>query len=442
MTELPSPQDAMTSFVYGYPLVYDLDEVAGFVQGGGDLPISAPWNTFAYARDLLGPETKFVSPNNDTLYVMAMCDVRDNPVSLEVPATGSRYYVLQFVDAWTNNFAYVGRRATGTAAGRYLLTAADHAGPVPEGTTVIKAPTGVFSIVGRVQVDGPDDLAAVRALQDEFRLASHDPTIVPAGVPVADSAVDEDLRWWETFRVQLAAFPPPAGDAEFLAVCSSLGLTDERTPYADPSPELRALLVEAERSGRETIDALMTGGADLVNGWREAAHLFDYNLDFFEVGTIDAPEWKIADRTTAYATRAVAARAGLWGNHGYEADYFITAMDADGDQLSGAHTYELRLETPPPVDAFWSLTMYDTPDFYLVDNPIDRYSIGDRTPGLVTADDGSITILLQAESPGADLEANWLPAPAGDFRPIMRLYEPGAPVLAGQYELPHIRRTS
>ena len=160
MTELPSPQDAMTSFIYGYPLVYDLDEVAGFVQGGGDLPISAPWNTFAYARDLLGPETKFVSPNNDTLYVMAMCDVRDNPVSLEVPATGSRYYVLQFVDAWTNNFAYVGRRATGTAAGRYLLTAADHAGPVPEGTTVIKAPTGVFSIVGRVQVDGPDDLAA------------------------------------------------------------------------------------------------------------------------------------------------------------------------------------------------------------------------------------------------------------------------------------------
>ena len=149
--------------------------------------------------------------------------------------------------------------------------------------------------------------------------------------------------------MQLAAFPPPAGDAEFLAVCSSLGLTDERTPYADPSPELRALLVEAERSGRETIDALMTGGADLVNGWREAAHLFDYNLDFFEVGTIDAPEWKIADRTTAYATRAVAARAGLWGNHGYEADYFITAMDADGDQLSGAHTYELRLENYEPV---------------------------------------------------------------------------------------------
>ncbi len=441
MTELPSPQDAMASFIYGYPLVYDLDEVAGFVQGGGHLPVAAPWNTFGYARDLLGPETKFVSPNNDTLYVMAMCDVRDNPVTLEVPATGSRYYVLQFVDAWTNNFAYVGRRATGTDAGRFLLVAAGHDGEVPDGVTVIEAPTGVFTIVGRVQVDGPDDLAAVRALQDEFRLISHDPTVVPAGVPVADPSVADDLRWWETFRVQLAAFPPPAGDAEFLATCERLGLTDERTPYADPSPELRALLVEAERSGRETIDALMAGGSNLVNGWREAAHFFDYNLDFFEVGTIDAPEWKIADRTTAYATRAVAARAGLWGNHGYEADYFITFVDADGAQLNGAHTYELRLETPPPVDAFWSLTMYDTPDFFLVGNPIDRYSIGDRTPGLVTAEDGSITLLLQAGSPGADLEGNWLPTPAGDFRPIMRLYQPGPDVLAGHYELPAIRRT-
>jgi len=441
MTELPSPQDAMASFIYGYPLVYDLDEVAGFVQGGGHLPVAAPWNTFGYARDLLGPETKFVSPNNDTLYVMAMCDVRDNPVTLEVPATGSRYYVLQFVDAWTNNFAYVGRRATGTDAGRFLLVAAGHDGEVPDGVTVIEAPTGVFTIVGRVQVDGPDDLAAVRALQDEFRLISHDPTVVPAGVPVADPSVADDLRWWETFRVQLAAFPPPAGDAEFFATCERLGLTDERTPYADPSPELRALLIEAERSGRETIDALMAGGSNLVNGWREAAHFFDYNLDFFEVGTIDAPEWKIADRATAYATRAVAARAGLWGNHGYEADYLITFVDADGAQLNGAHTYELRLETPPPVDAFWSLTMYDTPDFFLVENPIDRYSIGDRTPGLVTAEDGSITLLLQAGSPGADLEGNWLPTPAGDFRPIMRLYQPGPDVLAGHYELPAIRRT-
>ena len=442
MTDLPSLQDAMTSFIYGYPLVYDLDEVDKFVRGTGSFPVAADWNTFGLARDLLGPETKFVSPNNDTLYVIGMCDVRDGPVLLEVPATGSRYYVLQFVDAWTNNFAYVGRRGTGAEAGRFLLTTADHDGEVPDGATVIHAPTGIFSIVGRVQVDGPDDLPAVHAIQDQLRLTPVDAGAVPAGVPAGDPAVAEDLRWWEAFRVRLAAFPPPAADAPFLATAEALGLTAADSPYVDPPPELRALLVEAERAGRETIDALMAGDSGLVNGWKDAAHFFDYNLDFFEVGTIDAPEWKIADRTTAYATRAVAARAGLWGNHGYEADYFITFLDADGAQLNGAHTYQLHLEVPPPVDAFWSLTMYDTPAFYLVDNPIDRYSIGDRTPGLVTAADGSITILLQAESPGADREANWLPTPAGDFRPIMRLYAPGAQVLAGQYELPAIRRTS
>ncbi len=175
-------------------------------------------------------------------------------------------------------------------------------------------------------------------------------------------------------------------------------------------------------------------------GWQSARHMFDYNLDYHEVGVLDTPEWKIADRTTAYATRAVAARAGLWGNHGYEADYEIVWNDADGDQLNGAHRYELHLPVAPPVDAFWSLTMYDVPDFYLVANPIGRYSIGDRTPGLAKAADGSITLYLQTTSPGAGKESNWLPTPAGDFRPIMRMYAPRRAVLDGEYVLPAITR--
>jgi hypothetical protein len=202
MADTEQVKEAAEAYIYGYPLVYDLQEVAEFVEGGGSLPLQAPYNTFGYARRLLGPETKFVSPNNDTLYVIAMLDVRQGPVVLHVPDTHDRYYVLQFVDAWSNNFAYIGRRATGTAEAEFLLTDRDYDGPVPDGRTVVPAPTGVFSIVGRVQVDGQADLPAVQALQDQFTL-----TPLPAGagdaaqgqvagVPKPDPRVREDLGWW------------------------------------------------------------------------------------------------------------------------------------------------------------------------------------------------------------------------------------------------------
>ena len=142
-------------------------------------------------------------------------------------------------------------------------------------------------------------------------------------------------------------------------------------------------------------------------------------------------------------TRAVAARAGLWGNHGYEANYEWIYVDADNQPLSSEHRYELNLPIPPPVDAFWSLTMYDAHEFHLVANAINRYSIGDRTSGLKYGADGSVTIYMQKESPGADKESNWLPTPqTGGFRPIMRMYQPKQPVMDGSYLLPAIKRVS
>jgi hypothetical protein len=177
-------------------------------------------------------------------------------------------------------------------------------------------------------------------------------------------------------------------------------------------------------------------GRQAVNGWNSAMHAFDYNLDHLGPGTLDSPDWKIEDRVQAYATRAAAARGGLWGNHGYEATYAMAWTDADGDPLDGANRYELRLSPPPPVDAFWSLTMYDATDFYLVANAIDRYSIGDRTPGLATGADGSVTISVQRDEPDDDRRANWLPTPDGRFRPLMRMYQPRPEVLDGDYVLP------
>jgi hypothetical protein len=393
---------------------------------------------------LLDPTIHFVSPNNDTLYLVAMCDVRSGPLVLHVPDTADRYYVLQFVDAWTNNFAYIGRRATGTAEANYLLAEHGYQGPIPDGVTAICAPTGVFAIVGRIAVNGAEDLPTAHVLQDQFTLTPlTNPTGPVAGVPVPDPRVGDDLKWWESCRVALAAFPPPAADAPFLAVCEKFGLTAAESPYVDPDPALAQLLVTAEQAAQNKLEELIRSAVKPVNGWQNSKHMFDYNLDYFELGAINAPEWIIADRRVAYVTRAVAARAGLWGNHGYEANYQMTYVDADNQPLDSAGKYELHMPEPPPVDAFWSLTMYDAHEFYLVPNAIDRYSIGDRTPGLKYDADGSLTIYIQKDSPGPEKESNWLPtSQAGPFRPIMRMYQPRQPILDGSYLLPAIRRVA
>jgi hypothetical protein len=443
-TSEPLVDAATKAFVYGYPLVYDLDEVEGFVAGGDRFPMRASFNEFGAARDLLGPETKFVTPNNDTLYLLAMCDVRPTPLVLEVPDTTGRYFVLQLVDAWTNNFAYVGTRTTGDEAGTFVLAPTGWPGAVPDGATVIECPTGVISIVGRVQVHGRQDLDAVRSVQDGFTLTPLDAPASAAepGLPTPDPKVPEPLAWWERFRVRLAAFPPPEADAPFVAACATLGLTSDPSPFVDADPELAEALVAGEAAGRALIDQLARN-ATTVNGWRSAVHLFDYNTEALGPGTIDDPAWKIADRTQAYATRAVVAREGLWGNHGYEAAYFLTFVDAEEAELSGEHAYQLRLPSTPPVGAFWSLSMYDVPDYYLVANPIDRYSVGTTTEGLVFGDDGSLTITMQHDRPAdPDRAANWLPTPRGAFRPVMRLYIPGPEVIAGDYVLPAIERLS
>jgi hypothetical protein len=433
---------AAEAFVYGFPLVFDLQEVDRFAQEGmGSVPAAA-FNSFGHATQLAGPEDRFVSINNDTVYSIAQVDVSGGPVHLDVPDAAGRYYVLQFVDAWTNNFAYVGHRATGTESGVYLLVAPDWDGQAPSGETVIRFPTAVASIVGRWAVDGEDDMAAVRGLQEQLTLTPTGPES-GAGMPMPATSVGEDLRFFERLRVWMRAFPPAARDLEYQRRFAPLGLFELSSPFADPNPELGAALVEGLAAGRKQMESALTHGASPeVNGWKLTYHAFDYNLDFFEVGTLDEPRWKIADPKLRYVERALAARGGLWGNHGYEAAYAMVYLDGGGETLDGSHRYELRFPAPPPVGAFWSVTMYDVPDFYLVANPIERYSVGDRSPGLSCAADGSLTIAMQHDEPEApEARANWLPTPAGAFRPLLRMYEPKDAVFDGGYELPPIRRT-
>ena len=431
---------AAEAFLYGFPLLFDLQQVARFTREGIGSLGAAPFNAFSHATDLAGPADTFVSINNDTVYSIAQVDVSGGPVRLQVPDTSGRYYVLQFVDAWTNNFAYIGHRATGTAAGSYLLVAPGWDGSPAAGETVIRFPTSLATIVGRWAVDGEDDLGAVADLQS--RLVLTPPEGAGAGLPLADPAVARDLVAFEQMRLWIQAFPPAERDVAYQQRFAPLGLLDTDTPYADAGGGLAQALVAGRAAAEKQMeDALQQGGSPEVNGWKLTYHVFDYNLDFFEVGALDDSRWKLPDSNLRYLVRALSARGGLWGNHGYEAAYAMTYDDGAGRPLDGAARYEMRFSELPPVRAFWSITMYDLPDYYLVENPIGRYSIGDRTPGLRYAGDGSLTITMQREQPAsAEARANWLPTPPGPFRPILRLYEPGDAVFDGTYELPPIER--
>ncbi len=428
---------AADAYVYGFPLVFDMQMVTSLADIGLMTPV--PFNNFSHASRLAGPDDRFVSINNDTLYSIAQVDVTGGPVLLRVPDAAGRYYVLQFVDAWTNNFAYVGRRTTGTAAGSFLLTPPGWDGIAPGGASVIEFPTNVATIVGRWACDGKADLEAVRELQNGLTLQPSGAPAPDMGVP-APADVAQELTFFEQLRTWMQAFPPSVEDQKYQRSFAPLGLLEPASPYTNCPPELaQALTAGAERAKQkmETVLAA-TDQLPVVNGWRLTFHTFDYNLDHLGPGTIDDPAWKVPDRHGSYLTRALAARAALWGNHGYEAAYPMTYTDGDGDQLDGRNRYTFTLEQDPPVDAFWSITMYDLPDFYLVANPIGRYSIGDRTPGLRRNRDGSLTIVIQHEQP-ADT-SNWLPAPAAPFRPLMRLYQPQPAVLDGTYRIPPITK--
>jgi hypothetical protein len=432
---------AARAYVYGFPLVFNLEQVTRLVVSGiGSVP-PTPFNTFSHARTLADPQATFVSINNDTLYSMAPLDLGTGPLLLTVPPVGDRYFVLQFIDAWTDNFAYIGTRATGSDGGRFLLVPPGWEGePTVDDAVVIRIPSRVAIIIGRWACDGVDDLPAVHALQDALELTPLLETLTaPQGVPVVADLGSPALTFFERYRVWSQAFPPAERDAAAQASFAPLGLAGADS-VADAPADVVDALEAGYVAGRKTLDDLLhSDSSPFVNGWSLTMHVFDYNLDYFEVGTIDAPQWRIEDPQTRVAVRASAALAGLWGNHGYEAVYIMTYVDAAGDALSGDHVYTLTLSPTPPVDAFWSLTMYSLPDFFLVQNELGRYSVGDRTPGIVYDDDGGLTITISRTRPSdAKAAANWLPAPEGEFRPILRMYAPRPAVFDLTYSVPAI----
>ena len=380
-------------------------------------------NSFAHKRRLAEAGDRLVTmPNNDTLYSLAVLDLSSGPVRFEVPDTAGRYYSAALMDAYTNNFSIIGRRTTGTHAATFLIAGPGWQGNTPDDAPqLIHSPTNTVLLLVRILVDGPDDVAAVNALQDGFRLTAPHPDAANALVAIAPKA-NSGGNFVEVVDRALAENPPPGDDAPMLARIAKVGIapddkTTDRSTVADWNEDFglaQKLLTRAVARPRH-----------LIQGW---------NYLPADIGNFG----------TDYDVRAAVALLGLMALPPEEAMYANGLKDAKGKPLDGAHRYRLHL--PPggvPADAFWSLSLYSAEADgrgYFVENTIHRYAIGDRTPGLKKNVDGSLDILIQQQAPDEAQQANWLPAPAGPFRLAMRAYQPRRELLDGHFRYPGIER--
>lgn len=377
-----------------------------------------PANVFVHNRGLTTPETQRVtSPNNDTIYSYAMLDLRTGPVTLTLPAAGSRYFSLQLVDMYTNNVAVLGMRTTGGGGGQFVV--AGPTGSAPPGA--IRAPQDWVFALARTLVDGPTDLPAARAIQDGLGIAGK------AGKPLTTSVPARDASWSDFLAgagALIAESPPPATDDALIERVRPLGLS--RTGFKQP--DFSASEVEEIESGMAAARAFANRvqlGKQIVNGWAYPS----CNLGRFEQD---------------YGFRAQIAVGGLFALPVEEALYSRSVGDAE-DGLFRGNAYHMHFPAAalPPVDAFWSMTLYEATDdgqFFLTPNPIDRFAIGDRTPGLVRQKDGSLDIWIARVDPGADRRSNWLPAPqARPFVLTARAYLPKPALLNGAYRFPPVR---
>ena len=402
---------ARDAWLYALPLI----EIATTRARG--MALGHTMGAFTHVRSLANPRHRAVTtPNNDTLYSTAQLDLSAGPVTLTLPAAGDRYLSVALMDAYTNNFAILGTRTTGPDGGAFRLIGPGEAGG---GENVIRAPTDHVWALARILVDGPHDLEAAREVQAGLSLQG--PASTPPGPFAARSA-----PWPEYFAsaaALMAANPPPAMDLALIRRIAPLGLLEGFDPTrfsAAEAAEIEAGVAEARQDARRG----GLGGASFVQGWSyPSARLGDFDQD--------------------YAYRAAVALSGLAALPPAEAMYMRAKGDLRGDLFDGAKAW--RLHFPPggrlPVNSFWSLSLYEATEdgqFFFTDNPLNRYAIGDRTPGLTHNADGALDIWIGHEDPGPERRANRLPAPAGPFALFMRAYLPKPELLDGEYRLPEI----
>ena len=428
---------AQKAYVYGFPLVMMYESMRSTTNY--EMPVYnsffAPVNQFAHFRTF--PDAKFrsmVKPNNDTYYSNAWLDLSSGPLVLSVPDTQRRYYLLPMFDAYTNVFASPGKRTTGTTSQTFLITGPSFSGIVPDGMQQIKAPTNMVWILGRTQVNSSQDgKEVVYPIQDGYQLTplNHwgseyqpEPNTVDATIAVNAPEYIENMDISTFFAVlneQLALNPPPEADAPILSKLATIGVgPGKHFDLSGFDNTIQNALKGLPSAVLNQLRSAVTKGGQHENNW---------GINRNGVGNYG----------TDYLLRAIFALVGLGANLNADASYPNCQLDINGDRLDGDKNYVLHFEKgqTPPANAFWSLTIYG-PDDFLVDNPIDRYSVGDRSDLQYNAD-GSLDIYIQNQQPEAERQANWLPSPKGLFSLTMRIYWPKESYLDGSWEIPAVK---
>ena len=429
---------AADAYVYGFPLVLmavTKDVMTAVANPDGR---KAPINQFLHVRTFPDPSFKdVVSPNADTLYSSAWIDLSKEPMILSVPAM-NRYYMMQMLDAWTNVFASAGTRTTGNEKGSFAIVGPFWRGRIPDGVKAFHSPTRFALLAGRTQTNGTNDYAAVNAIQDQYKLTPLNagnksdilPTSTPfdAGIDTATPPVDQVMRmdvsaFFSRLNTLMKDNPPAVTDSPTLGRFARIGVGAGR-PF--DLNRFEASVADGLRKGVENVRQKMTAEGRRshgknVNGW-------------------DTLAGNVGKWGTDYDSRALVAFIGLGANLPEDAIYPRTTIDTHGQPLSGKNSYVIRFRKGqlPPVNAFWSITAYNSKQFF-IPNPISRYAIGDRDQLKIEAD-GSVVIHLSNASPGPDRESNWLPVGDDAFNLIMRLYWPKPEAAAGTWRVPGVER--
>ena len=439
LTPAQAKEIAIEAYLYTYPLV-SMDVTRRLMSNvpPGVKPGMGPAGAFNHMRTY--PPVEFrevVRPNFDTLYSVAWLDMTKEPIIVSVPDSGGRYYVLPFYDMWTDVYAVPGKRTSGTAAATYAIVPPGWTGTLPAGVERIDSPTPYNWVIGRTQTNGPADYAAVNTFQDGFKMTPLSqwgkPQVAPPAF-VPDSTVDMKTpplnqvntmtgdKYFAYAAELMKLHRPHATDWSIVARMKRLGIVPGRSfDFAKANPTVRNALLDAPAAALKQLQAAAPGMAKVVNGWQMLTDTMGVYGN-------------------SYLKRAWVTMIGLGALPVVDAIYPLNVADADGKPVDGNFEYVIHFSKAelPPVDAFWSITMYDAEGFQAA-NAFNRFAIGDRDPLKYNAD-GSLDIYMQNTSPGADKESNWLPAPKGALGITMRLYAPRPEVADGRWVPPPIKR--